>query len=637
MSAETEKSDKQEYTFQAEIKRLLELLSHSLYQNREITIRELVSNASDSLNKLRHIQLTDEQYRTDDPLEIVLEPNKEEHTLTIRDNGIGLTHDELVANLGTIAHSGSLEFLNNLSGDAKQDLSLIGQFGVGFYSAFMLADRVEVLTRSYHDEQGWRWESTGDGRFTIEPAEGLPRGAQVRLHLKPDLDEFSDPWRLKQIIRKYSTFVPQPIKLEGEQLNEQRPIWVEPKSQLTDEQYAGFYQHLTHRTDEKPLWHLHLASDSPLQFHAVLYCPPSNIELMGFGRIEHGLHLCAKRMLVQDDCRELLPEYLRFLFGLVDSADLPLNISRETLQDSSIVGKIRKVLTKRVLDHLAKLAEDDAAAYRTFYEQFGMILRTGTSIDFENREKVAKLLRFHSTNSQDADAWTSLDEYVQRAPADQKQIYFLGGPDLASARKNPNLEIFLRKKLEVLLLDDAMDEMMLSNLHQYDGRELKSIEAADLEFPEQKAEEKSADEAKAENESSTPPGGFEHVLVLFRRALGDLVSEVRESKRLTDSPCCLVNPRGAMGTQLQKIMKMTTKDFEMSKRILEVNPSSRLVKRLCELSANPDQADFIQECGRQLYSNALLMEGILPDPQDIVSRMQGFMDQLAEKRSPIIT
>lgn len=637
MSTETEKADKQEYTFQAEIKRLLELLSHSLYQNRDITVRELISNASDSLNKLRHVQLTDEKFRTDDPLEIVLEPNKEERVLTIRDNGIGLTHDELVQNLGTIAHSGSLEFLNQLSGDAKKDLSLIGQFGVGFYSAFMLADRVEVLTRSYKDEQGWRWESTGDGRFTIEPVDGVPRGAQVKLHLKPDLDDFTEPWRLKQIVRKYSTFVPQPIKLEGEQLNEQRPIWVEPKSQLTEEQYAGFYQHLTHRTDEKPLWHLHLSSDSPLQFHAILYCPPSNIELMGFGRIEHGLHLCAKRMLVQDDCRELLPEYLRFLFGLVDSADLPLNISRDTLQDSTIVGKIRKVLAKRVLDHLAKLADDDAAAYQKFYEQFGMILRTGVSIDFENREKVAKLLRFRSTHSDADEAWTSLDEYIKRAPAEQKQIYFLGGPDLASARKNPNLEIFRRKKLEVLLLDDAMDEMMLSNLHHYEGKNLVSIEAADVEFPEVKEEDKTEEEKKAEQESSATPSGFENVLTLFRVALGDQVSEVRESKRLTDSPCCLVNPRGAMGTQLQKIMKMTTKDFEMTKRILEVNPSSRLIKRLCELSANPDQSSFVQECGKQLYANALLMEGILPDPQDIVSRMQGFMDQLADKRSPIIT
>ena len=653
MSTDTAAAPKQEYTFQAEIKRLLDLLSHSLYQNREITLRELISNASDSLNKFRHVQLTDGQYRTDDVLEITLEPDKTARTLTIRDNGVGLTHDELVANLGTIAHSGSLEFLNQLSGDAKQDLSLIGQFGVGFYSAFMLAERVEVLTKSYRDDRGWRWESSGDGRFTIEPVEGLARGAQVKLHLKADLDEFTDTWRLKQIVRKYSTFIPQPIKLEGEQLNEQRPIWVEPKSQLTSEQYAGFYQHLTHRTDEQPLWHLHLSSDSPLQFHAVLYCPPSNFELLGYGRIEHGQSLCAKRILVQDDCRDLLPEYLRFLYGLVDSADLPLNISRETLQDSTIVGKIRKVLTKKVLDHLAKMAADDAPAYRTFYEQFGMILRTGISIDFENREKVAKLLRFHSTHEAavpetdtdddndngDGDgqpALISLDDYIQRAPAEQKQIYFLGGPDLESARKNPNLEIFLRKKLEVLLLDDAIDEMMLSNLHTYEGRDLRSIEAADLEFPpETEAEKaaKAADEAQADKPSA-PPAGFERVLELFRETLGDLVSEVRESKRLTDSPCCLVNPRGAMGTQLQKIMKMTTKDFEMSKRILEVNPSSGLIQRLSTLSANPEQNSFIQDCGRQLYASALMLEGILDEPQEIVSRMQTFMDQLAAQREP---
>ena len=291
----------QEFTFQTEIKQLLHILSHSLYQNREIALRELISNASDSLNKLRHIQLSDEQYRDDAPLEITLEPDKEAKLLVIRDNGIGLTHDELVQNLGTIAHSGSKEFLRSLAAKAEgaeatpsADLSLIGQFGVGFYAAFMLADKVEVVTRSYREQTGWRWESDGSGRFTITAVEGdVPRGAQIRLHLKDDMDEFTDPNRLKFIVRKYSTFVPHPIKLATDILNEQKPIWVEPKNQVTDEQHAGFYQWLTHHSEEKPLWHLHLSSDSPIQFHSILYCPPSNFELMGFGQIEHGINLCA--------------------------------------------------------------------------------------------------------------------------------------------------------------------------------------------------------------------------------------------------------------------------------------------------------------------------------------------------------
>ncbi|HUG91815.1 MAG TPA: molecular chaperone HtpG, partial [Planctomycetaceae bacterium] len=355
--------ERQEFAFQAEIKQLLHILSQSLYQNREIAIRELVSNASDALDKMRHLRLTDERYRGDEPLEITLEPDKDARTLTIRDNGIGMTRDELVRNLGTIAHSGSLEFLNRLSGDAKRDLSLIGQFGVGFYSAFMLADRVEVLSRSDPSDEAWRWESDGSGRFTVEPCEALERGTQVRLHLKEGLDEFTEPARLKYIVGRYSTFVPHPIKLAGEQLNEQRPIWVEPKTQLTEADYAAFYQHLTHRTDETPLWHLHVSSDSPLSFHAILYCPPSNFERLGFGRIEHGLHLCSKRILVQDDCRELLPEYLRFVYGLVDSDDLPLNVARESLQDHTIFRKIRRVLVKRVLDHLAGLAGETPDEY----------------------------------------------------------------------------------------------------------------------------------------------------------------------------------------------------------------------------------------------------------------------------------
>ena len=305
-------SDKQEFTFQTEIKQLLNILSHSLYQNREIAIRELISNASDSLNKLRHIQLSESQYRDDVPLQVTLEPDKEARILVIRDTGIGLTHDELVQNLGTIAHSGSKEVLRSIqsnSGDSKPDLSLIGQFGVGFYSAFMLADKVEVVTRSYREQKGWRWESDGTGRFTISEIEGdVPRGAQIRLHLKDEMEEFTEPTRLKFIIRKYSTFVPHAIKLGDEVLNEQKPIWVEPKSQVTEDQYAGFYQWLTHHSEEKPLWHLHLSSDSPIQFHSILYCPPSNFELLGFGQIQHGVNLCAKRVLVQDDSQDLLPE-----------------------------------------------------------------------------------------------------------------------------------------------------------------------------------------------------------------------------------------------------------------------------------------------------------------------------------------
>ena len=625
-------AEKQEFTFQTEIKQLLHLLSHSLYQNKEITIRELVSNASDALDKLRHIQLTDEQYRDGETLQITIELDKDGQTLTIRDNGIGLTHDELVKNLGTIAHSGSLEFLSKLSTDAKNSVSLIGQFGVGFYSAFMLADRVEVLTRSYRDEQGWRWESEGTGSFTIQPADGVPRGAQIKLHLKADLvEDFTSEFRLKHIIQKYSTFVPHPIKLKDEQLNEMRPIWVEPKSQVTADQYESFYQYISHRGTEKPLWHLHQAVDLPLQFHSILYCPSMNWEMLGMGRMEHGLHLCAKRILVQDDCRDLLPDYLQFLYGIVDSADLPLNVSRETLQDNTVLRKIRKVLVKGVLDHLAKLADNEPESFKTFSAQFGSTIRKGISTDFENREKIAKLLRFASSHATAPEAVTSLDEYITRAPADQEQIYYLGGPSLASISKNPNLEIFRRKKLEVLFLTDPVDEYVLSNLGHYNEKKLISIDDVDVKFPASAEETEVTPEQQAESTSGTP--GFEQVLDLFRTALGEKVQMVRESKRLTDSPCCLVNPGGAFSTQLQKVLSMNNKDFEMSKRILEINPASPLIVRLTQLSGNPDQHPFIQDCASQLYANAMLLEGFVPDAEDAVTRMQRFMTDLASSKS----
>lgn len=640
--------DTQEFSFQTEIKQLLHILSHSLYHHPEIALRELISNASDALNKLRHIQLTDSQYRDETPLEITLEPNKEAKLLTIRDNGVGLTQDELVQNLGTIAHSGSKEFFRSIASSAKAgegqpDLSLIGQFGVGFYSAFMLAERVEVVTRSYHEQQGWRWESEGTGQFTITAAEGdVPRGAQIRLHLKEGMDEFLDPARLKSVVRQYSTFVPHPIKLEGETLNEQKPIWVEPKSQVTGEQYAGFYQWLTHHSEEKPLWHLHLSSDSPIQFHAILYCPPTNYELMGFGKIEHGVNLCAKRILVQNDCRDLLPDYLRFLYGVVDSADLPLNVSRETLQDHKLLPKLRRVLAKKVLDHLASLAEEPSETFQSFLRQFGPVLRTGIGEDFENRERIAKLMRFHSTHTgaestilsggarqADEAGTVSLDDYLKRAPEGQSQIYYLSGPDLAALTRHPHLEAFRKRNLEVLFLTDPIDEFALTQLHEYEGKQLISIDSSDVKFPESKG--------PAEESTQPAPARFTRVVELFRGALEGKAADVRASSRLTASPVCLVNPQGTMSSQLQKVLSQTMKGYELPMRVLEVNPHAALVVRLCELSANSDNDEFIRDCGRQLYANALILDGLVPDVEETTARSQRFMEELARSKSAIVT
>ncbi len=630
-------TESQEYKFQAEIKQLLHLLSHSLYQSREIAVRELISNASDALDKMRYVTLTDESQRDAGPLEVVIEGREADHQLIIRDTGIGMTHDELVTNLGTIAHSGSVEFLKAAATNApaKSEMSLIGQFGVGFYAAFMIADRVRVRTRSYTEESGWEWESEGTGSFTVTPADSpLPRGTEVILHLKEDAKEFASKWRIQDIVRRFSSFVPHPIRLGegGEILNDQKPIWVEPKSQVTDEQYARFYQHLTHHPDETPLWHLHMAADSPIQFRAIVYCPPTNLERMGFTRLEHGLSLCAKRVLVQSECRELVPDYLRFLRGLVDSEDLPLNVSRETLQDNSVIRRIRTSLIKAVLDRLDNLSQEKPDAFKTFYDQFGAMLKEGLVVDPMNKERIAKLLRFASSRGEGPSSVVSLEEYIARMPEGQKRIYYLGGPDYASVAKSPNLEIFRRRGLEVLYLTDPIDEFAITSLQSYQGKEVTSIDSADLDLPEsgETPSEPTAEETKAKE------SGFPRVLDLFRAALGNRVKEVRESKRLIDSPCCLVNAEGGLSTQMQRMLKMANKEFPATARILEINPSAPLIRRLCNLSANEQHEAFIKQCALQLWTNALILEGVTPDPEDLVARVQSFMAEAAEKRSPLI-
>lgn len=626
MSADT---NPQEFTFQAEIAQLLHILSHSLYQNREIALRELISNASDALNKLRHIQLTEEQYRDEQPLEISLLPDAESKVLTIQDNGIGMTREELVQNLGTIAKSGSKEFLSKLADQAKGDLSLIGQFGVGFYSAFMLADQVEVVTRSYLESTGWRWESDGSGRFSISPVtEDVPRGAQIRLHLKADLEEFLQAQRLKDVVRRYSTFVPYPVKIEGQPANEQRPIWVEPKHQVTEEQYDGFYQWLSHRSTEKPLWHLHLSADSPLQFQAILYCPETNYELLGFGRMEHGLHLCAKRILVQPDNQDLLPEYLHFMYGLVDSADLPLNVSRETLQDHLLIPKLRRVLTKKVLDYLSSLAEEDPAKYRRFYDEFGSILRTGLGSDWDHREKIGGLMRFHSTYGDDREAVVSLDDYVKRAAEGQTQIYYLTGLKRESLAQHPRLGPFQQRNLEVLLLDDPVDEYALVQLGSYQEKKLISIDSADVSFPE----------STNPKESETPalPAGFQRVLELFRGAVDSEVQDVRASSTLGTAACSLVNPQGGYSRLLQQVLRQNAKEYATAKPVMEINPQSALIQRLAELTRNPENEDFVRECGQQLFACAQLQDGLNTNPQETSARMLKFMEELASTKRSII-
>lgn len=632
----TTETTPQQYTFQAEIRQLLQLLSHSLYQNREITIRELISNASDALDKYRYQMLTQGQ-QVEGELRITIEPDKEQRVLVIRDNGIGMTQQELIANLGTIARSGSLEFLKQAKGrdDQQADLSLIGQFGVGFYSSFMLADRVEVLSRTASDSAGWRWESTGDGNFSISPVEeSLERGTSIRLHLKEGMDEFTEPVRLKYIIRKYSTFVPHSIYLDGEHVNDQPPIWLEPKSNVTEEQYQSFYEYLTHFPGQKPIWHLHLAADSPFQFHSILYCPDANLERMGFGRTDHGLHLCARRILVQNDNRDLLPDYLRFLRGIVDSADLPLNVSREALQDNTVFRKMQKVITRKVLDHLDTLAEEQAETYERFYREFGVILREGVTNNDGNRDRVAALLRFGSTTSTGTSTLVSLNTYCDRLREGQEQIYYACGTDQNSVLRDPNLEVFRKRNLEVLLLTDPADEYVLSALGTFRDKAIVSIDAADLKLP---PETETAEQAKEEEAAKSPESSarLDTLIGLIRESLGEQVQDVRRSERLTESVCCLVNSEGSMSTTMQRILRMNAPDFEMRRMVLELNPQAPLVQRLADLAVNTDNHAFIRECGRQMHANAMIQAGLAPDGNEMAARLQEFMLQLASQKSAL--
>ncbi len=638
------------HEFQSDIAKLLRLLSQSLYQNREVAVRELVSNANDALDKYRLLSLREESVPAADDLQIMVTPNPAAKTLTIADNGVGMTHEELIENLGTIARSGTEGFSQGL--EEKDADSLIGQFGVGFYAAFMLADTVEVRTRPYSsgdrdEEGGWKWTSAGTGSFEIEelPAAGdgsMPEhGTQVILHLRDDAEDFADPVRIEYVLKKYSSFVPHPIRLagagagdagdDGETLhvNDQPPVWVEPKGSVSAEQHRRFFGYLSGQVGANPLWNLHLSLDSPLEIKAILYCPPGNPELMGLGRAEHGLHLCARRVLVQSDCDDLLPEYLRFLYGLVDSSDLPLNVSRQALQDDTVFLKIRKVLTGKVLGRLAKLAESEAETYQEFYEQFGTTLREGVATDTPNRAKIADLLRFRTIDA--PEDMTGLQAYVDGMKEGQTQIFHVGGRDAAAVKRRPTLEAFTARGLNVLLLTDPVDEIVLSTLGEYDGKTFVSVESAEAELPPLPESDDEPDRPEP-----AAPAGLEAVLGLFREALGDETEEVRQTDKLTGSPCRLVTPGGGLSPQLQSVLGANDRNFKAPKRILEVNPRHPLVRRLADLSVNTQNGDFIKSCGRQLFDNALLMSGMVPDPTELAARAEKFMTDAAGAKSSVI-
>jgi len=603
------------HEFQAEIRELLDLVIHSLYTDKEIFLRELVSNASDAMEKLRHIEATEKEVDQPQlPLEIRITTDEKNGTLTIEDHGVGMTRDELVQHLGTIAHSGTKAFLQAMKEGGASPAGMIGQFGVGFYSAFMVADRVEVLTRSWRADSGrFSWTSDGRSGYAITHADGLDRGTRIVLHLKEDCREFAGESRVKHLIETYSNFVGFPILLNDTRVNEVEALWLKNKSEVDEEQYKAFYQFACKAWDE-PAYRLHFHADAPLSIHALLFAPGENPERFGFNKAEPGVALYCRKVLIDPAPKELLPEWMRFMRGVVDSADIPLNISRESMQDSALVRKLGGVIAKRVIRMFDKEAGADPARYRTFYAKFDRFFKEGVVTDLQNRDALAKLLRFESSLTEPGET-CGLADCVARTKEGQDSIYHLTGASRAQIEASPYLEAFKQRGLEVLFLTDAVDEYVMDSLGTFDGKKLVSIRHAGVELEDrpQDGEALAADRTEA-------------LCAFLKDELGDRVVSVNQGRRLVDSPVIALVPADAMSPQLRQMMKAMDENYRDEVKVeLEINPRHALVKRLADVrDADPELAGLV---ARQLLDNALIAAGLLDDARDTVGRMNRLMER----------
>lgn len=606
----------QEFEYKAEMKQLLHLIVHSLYTQPEVAIRELISNASDALHKIRFRQLTDKNILSPEaPLRIDLTVDSNVQTFSITDTGIGMTRDDLTERIGTVASSGTLEFLEQMKeGDTPFDANLIGQFGIGFYSVFMLTNEITIETRHADtDSKGFRWQSTGEGKFTIKEIERPQRGTQISFKLKDESKEFSQSYRVEQVIQKYSNFVDFPVSVNGKQVNTVSALWHKNRNEVTEEERNEFYKFISNDLNP-PLGHLHLSLEGRVNFKALMFIPET--QPLRFLREEDlsSLHLYSSKVFIQDDCKELLPEYLRFISGVVDTEDLPLNVSREVTQSSPVMARIRETLTGRILSLLEDWAKDDAEKYEKFFRNFSLLFKTGLSSDFVNRDRLLELLRFESTKTENG-KFTSLMDYVAGMSEDQEEIYYLSGDSRDAVERNPNLEYFRKGGIEVLFFIDPVDLFNIPHLLEYDGKPLKSIEKADIDF---KADEESQDETLTEDTN---------LISVFKETLGDRVEDVVASKRLVDSAATLVVGAEGMDAHMERMMKMVNQDFTGSKRILELNFSHPLIKNLAQLNENQGDETLIKNCILQLYEGALLVDGNTVDPPTFVARMTEIMKQ----------
>ena len=634
---------KETHGFQTEVRKLLDLMIHSLYSNKEIFLRELISNASDAADKLRFEALSDDAlYEGDGELKVRVSFDRDARTITVRDNGVGMTREEIVANLGTIARSGTRRFFESLTGDSAKDAQLIGQFGVGFYSCFIVSDRVTVTSRrgGRPASEGVRWESGGEGEFTVETVEVEARGTEVVLHLREDEDEFLDRYRLRSIVRKYSDHVSTPIQMPGEgkagdkddegrdeeTINAATALWTRSRSELGDDDYKGFYKHVSHDFEDPLAW-VHSRVEGTLEYNVLLFIPARAPFDSWDRNVRRGVKLYVRRVFIMDDAEHLMPAYLRFVRGVIDSADLPLNVSREILQENRQIRSIRAGSVKRVLDMLGGLAKDEPDKYATFWEQFGRVLKEGVVEDDKNREQIAKLLRFASTHDADDTQTVSLDDYVGRMKEGQKGIYYVTSDGYRTARNSPHLEVFDKHGLEVLLLADPVDEWLVMHLTEYGDRPLVSVMKGELDLGDVAGE----DDASEDEADGGGDGDHAPVLEKFREALGERVKDVRATRRLSTSPACLVSEEYEMSRHLERILGAAGQKIDGAKPILEVNPDHPMVSRLAA-EADPDRC---KDWASLIFDQALLSEGgRLEDPATFVRRMNELIVTLAQGGAP---
>jgi len=603
--------------FQAEVGRLLDIVAHSLYSDRSVFLRELVSNASDACDRLRYLALTRPELAAEDAqYRVVITPDAAAKTLTIADNGIGMNHDDLVANLGTIARSGTAAFLKEATGDAAKDLSLIGQFGVGFYAAFMAAEKVEVFSRRAGETQGWRWVSDGKSDFAVAAADDVARGTKIVLHLREDATEFLETPRLKSIIARYSDHIALPILLRADgkedKLNEAAALWMRPKSEITERQYAEFYRHVSHGFDE-PRLTIHWRAEGKIDYTALLFIPKSRPFDLFHPERKHGVKLYVRRVFITEDCADLLPGYLRFLKGLVDSEDLPLSISREMLKHNPLVAKIRAALMKRTLSELTKLAEKEPESYADFWTAFGPVLKEGLYEDQEQRETLLKLTRFRSTQGE---GLVSLADYVGRMKPGQEAIYYLSGESVEAAARSPQLEGFAARGVEVLLLSDPVDEFWIPNVGAYDAKPFKSVTRGGAEL------DKIALPEEKQKAAEPQPAGTDALIALLRLALKDAVKDVRSSARLDTSAVCLVADEGDMDIHLERLLKQHRQLDSAAKRVLEVNPRHPLIAGLAKRLSQNGSSEEVTEAAWLLLDQARIVQGEpVTDPAAFARRL----------------